>query len=193
MGRQYVAGCRDVAVLRLVGGIEQGHHGVALRLQPHLVLFQAGLMDGCALLDEYLVVGLKFGHEVVNLLRGAVVVRILETLREQATGGRAGQLSQPGRVKLIVCSHIFILFVDGLMIIRVSTTPVRGFLTVVRPPTTLVRGFLTVVRPPTTLVQSFLTVVRPSTPPVQGFYAARRRARVFGVRLSVLAMASEQS
>ena len=89
---QYVARAADVAVLALVGSLEQGHRRVALRFQPHLVLRLARLMQGSAFLVEHLVVGHERLHVVVNLLGRAVVVGI-------------GQVAQPPVVELVVCCH----------------------------------------------------------------------------------------
>ena len=82
----------DVAVLPLVGLGQLLRCRVALCLQPHLVLLQSGLVYGCGLLQHLRVVGLKGGHEVVYLLRRAVVVRV-------------GQFAQPRSVQLIVVCH----------------------------------------------------------------------------------------
>ena len=97
VGRHDIAHGGDVSVLALVGGLQQRHHRVALRLQPHLVLLQAALVHGSHLLQHLRVLSLKVAHEVVNLLRRAVVVRV-------------GQFGQPRRIQLIVVCHHLNLF-----------------------------------------------------------------------------------
>ena len=69
-----------IGILLLVGGLQLLHHGIHLRLLPHVVLLHAGLVYGLSLLQEHLVLGLKVSNGIVNLLCRAVVV-----LAEQAS------------------------------------------------------------------------------------------------------------
>ena len=55
-----------VGILLLVGSLQLLHHGVYLRLLPHVVLLHAGLVYGLCLLQEHLVLGLKVSDGIVR-------------------------------------------------------------------------------------------------------------------------------
>ena len=78
VGGDDVAGGRHVGVLCVVGPVQAHHGGVALCLQPHLVLTLAALVQGRALLNEAGVVGGESLYKVVYLLCRVVVVSVAQ-------------------------------------------------------------------------------------------------------------------
>ena len=100
MAQVDVARRSGVGILLLVGGLQLLHGRVALRLQPHLVLGLAGLVQGSGLLQETGIVSRESLHEVINLLRRAVMVRV-------------GHFGQPRSIQLNYICHSNNLFLGS--------------------------------------------------------------------------------